>query len=293
MHSPFRKSRAVPTETTSAEAAVPGSGPEELLPANWPNRQFSSLVTVSGLRWHIPTMGSGPVCLLLHGTGASTHSFRDFAPALARRFKVIAFDLPGHGFTQTPPAAGMTLPGMSASIGQLLAALDVQPALAAGHSAGAAVLARLALDERLAAPLIVSLNGALLPYPGYGRTLFPALARLMFLNPVVPRVFAWRAKDQSAVDAVIANIGSAIDPAGLGQYGQLFRNPDHIAATLRMMANWDLDGLERDLPRLKTHLVLVATAGDIAIPAGARLRGARSRTGIKGRLSSAAGPSCP
>ena len=244
-----------------------GSGPGELLPANWPNRQFSSLVTAGGLRWHVQTMGAGPVCLLLHGTGASTHSFRDFAPALAQKFKVVAFDLPGHGFTQTPPADGMTLPGMSALIGQLLAALDFKPALAAGNSAGAAVLARLALDGRLAAPLIVSLNGALQPYPGHARTLFPALARLMFLNPIVPRVFAWRAKDQAAVDKVISNTGSTIDRAGLSQYGQLFRRPEHIAATLRMMANWDLDGLERDLPKLKAHLVLVATAGDTAIPA--------------------------
>jgi len=253
------------TELRNRVSLAPGILPA-LDCAGWPNRAHSAMVRAGGIDWHVQTMGSGPTCLLLHGTGASTHSWRDFGPVLAKRFSVVAPDLPGHGFTKSPSASGMTLPGMSLLVADLLAVLNVTPAVAVGHSAGAAVIVRMALDRQLVTPLIVSLNGALLPYPGIGRTLFPALARLIFLNPVVPRLFAWRAKDQSAVESVIANTGSKIDAAGLGYYGQLFRNPNHVAATLRMMSNWDLEGLEKDLPRLQAGLVLVATADDIAIP---------------------------
>ena len=43
---------------------------------DWPNREASSIVREGGYEWHVQMMGSGPVCLLLHGTGAATHSWR-------------------------------------------------------------------------------------------------------------------------------------------------------------------------------------------------------------------------
>ena len=94
---------------------------------DWPNRAFSRFVEAGGLRWHVQVMGQGPVALLLHGTGASTHSFRDLAPLLARQFTVVAPDLPGHGFTAVPSSQeGYTLPGVSAGIGALLDVLGLR-----------------------------------------------------------------------------------------------------------------------------------------------------------------------
>lgn len=72
---------------------------------DWPNREHSRFVEAAGLRWHVQQMGRGPVLLLLHGTGASTHSWRALMPLLAAEFTVVAPDLPGHGFTSAPPAA--------------------------------------------------------------------------------------------------------------------------------------------------------------------------------------------
>ena len=110
---------------------------------DWPNRAASRFVLAGGLRWHVQVMGQGPVMLLLHGAGAATHSWRDLAPRLARDFTVVAPDLPGHGFTQTPNAAGLSLNGMARGVTSLLKALDLRPQLAVGHSAGAAIALRL------------------------------------------------------------------------------------------------------------------------------------------------------
>lgn len=76
--------------------------------ADWPNRAASRFVTASGLTWHVQAMGApeAPVLLLLHGTGAATHSWAGLAPLLAARFRVIAPDLPGHGFTDPLPPGG-------------------------------------------------------------------------------------------------------------------------------------------------------------------------------------------
>jgi len=234
---------------------------------DWPNRAASRFVSAGGLRWHVQEMGSGPTVLLVHGTGASTHSWRHFAPILAKRFRVIAPDLPGHGFTEAPRTSTLlTLPHMARSIATLLDTLQVKPVLAVGHSAGSAILCRMALDGKLGAQAIVSLNGAFLPFPGIASQLFPMIARALFLNPFVPGYFAWKARDRITVRRLIEGTGSRIDAEGLAQYGLLLGNSTHIASALGMMANWDLHSLSSDLPNLKTKLTLIACTEDKAVP---------------------------
>ncbi len=232
---------------------------------DWPNRAASRFVSAGGLRWHIEDMGSGPVVLLLHGTGASTHSWRRFAPILAHRFRVITLDLPGHGFTECPRSSNLTLPHMALSIATLLNVLQVKPDLAVGHSAGAAILCRMALDHRLNASAIISLNGAFLPFGGVASQFFGGIARLLFLNPFVPSLFSWSV-DTATVRRLIGGTGSEIDAEGIALYGRLFRSPTHAAAALGMMANWDLETLSRELPKLKTRLTLIAASNDKAVP---------------------------
>jgi magnesium chelatase accessory protein len=232
---------------------------------DWPNREFSRFVEADGLRWHVQQMGQGPALLLLHGTGASTHSWRDLAPLLARDFTVVAPDLPGHGFTQAPPRRLLTLPGMTSGIGALMRTMDVHPRIIVGHSAGAAVMIRMTLDGLATPDGLASLNGALLPFRGAIGQFFSPLAKLLFLNPLVPRVFAWRAADPAAVERLIANTGSSIDDTGMALYRRLIGHPGHVAAALGMMANWDLNPLLRDLPKLQVPLLLVAGGEDRTI----------------------------
>ncbi|MEQ8967897.1 MAG: alpha/beta fold hydrolase [Azospirillaceae bacterium] len=247
---------------------------------DWPNREASRFVNAAGLRWHVQRMGAGPVALLVHGTGAATHSWRGLMPILAERFDTLAPDLPGHGFTEHPGAARLSLPGMARDLDRLLETLGVAPDLVIGHSAGAAILARMALDGAIAPRLIVAINGAFRPFGGAAASLFSPMAKLLTLNPLAPRVFAWRASDRAAVERLIRNTGSVPDPVGTTCYGRLVRRPAHVSAALGMMANWELRDLERDLTRLPVPLLLIAGGNDRAIPPGdagtirARVKGA-------------------
>ncbi len=233
---------------------------------DWPNREASLFVRAGGLEWHVQRMGVGPPLLLVHGTAATTHSWRDLAPELARRFEVIAFDLPGHGFTDPIPGGRATLPAMARAVGGLLTAIDVKPRIAVGHSAGAAILVRMALDRLLAPGAIIGLNAALLPFRGAAGHLFSPLAKLLVLNPLVPRLFAWRASDMRAIERLIGHTGSVIDPRGLALYARVIGNPAHVAGALAMMARWDLDALAADLPRLAIPLHLIVGERDRAVP---------------------------
>jgi magnesium chelatase accessory protein len=238
---------------------------------DWPNRGASQFVEAAGIRWHVQRMGEGPALLLIHGTGAASHSWRDVMPLLAQQFTVIAPDLPGHAFTQVPATDRLSLPGMAADVAALLRKLDIRPRIIIGHSAGAAIAARMCLAGRVAPDVVISLNGAFMPFGGAASHLFSPLAKLLVLNPLVPRVFAWQASHDGAVDRLIANTGSTLDARGCALYGKLVRNPVHVGAALRMMANWRLEPLLHDLPRLVPKLVLVTAAHDRSVsPAVAR-----------------------
>jgi magnesium chelatase accessory protein len=232
---------------------------------DWPNREASRFVEAAGLVWHVQVMGQGPVVLLVHGTGASTHSYAQLAQILAKAFTVVIPDLPGHGFTDLPPPERLSLPGMAEDLGQLLQAMDLRPALAVGHSAGAAILVQMALDGHSKPDTLVSINGALLPFGSIAGQFFSPLAKLLALNPFVPRFVSWRASNPEAVARLIRNTGSNLEPEDVALYGRLFQTENHVAAALGMMANWDLFALERNLHRLDVPLVLAVGGGDRAI----------------------------
>jgi magnesium chelatase accessory protein len=230
---------------------------------DWPNRAWSRFVTVGRLRWHVQVSpGRGETVLLVHGTGASTHSWRDLAQMLATQYRVVAMDLPGHGFTAPLPAGSASLPVIVRELQALLDHLGLEPQLAIGHSAGAAIAARMVLDGMLKPRAIVSLNGALLPLPGLSGTIFPPVAKLLAANSLAARMFAWRAADPAAVRRLVASTGSTLDRDGLAYYGRLIRSPAHVAGTLQMMAGWDLVALQRDLPRLSVPLLMIVGLQD-------------------------------
>ncbi len=233
---------------------------------DWPNREVSRFIIAGGLRWHVQVMGSGPVLLLLHGTAAATHSWRDLLPLLAMNFTVVAPDLPGHGFTAVPPPHRLTLVAMSRAVAALIEAMEIKPTLVAGHSAGAAILLRMALDGAIAPRAVIGLNAALMPLGEAHAAFFTHAARMLVGLPFVPRLFAWQASRQSVAERLLRDTGSTIDARGIELYARLFRHASHIGAALRMMANWDLTPLLRDLPQLAPPLVLLTGTHDRAIP---------------------------
>ncbi|MDP4024881.1 alpha/beta fold hydrolase [Methylobacterium sp. NEAU 140] len=233
---------------------------------DWPHREASRFIEAAGLRWQVQEFGApdSPALLLLHGTGAANHSWRGLAPLLAEHFRVVAPDLPGHGFTDPLRDADLSLPGMARAVAGLTEALGIAPVVVVGHSAGAAVLARMCLDGSIAPRLLAAVNGALAPLPGAAALLFPGMARMLFLNPITPKVFAWTA-DRAAVRRLIEGTGSGLDATGLDLYRRLFARAGHVRGALGMMANWDLAGLHRDLPRLSVRTLLVVGGADRAI----------------------------
>lgn len=254
------------------------------LPApDWPHAAHSRATDAGGLRWHWQAWGddnAGPgarrTLLLLHGTAASTHSWRALAPMLAGRgWQVVAPDLPGHAFSGMLPRRQRTLPGMAAATAAWLVALSLKPDAVLGHSAGAALMLRMALDGSLPRARLVGLNAALLPFVGLAGRVYPAAARLLAASPGIAQLGAWRARDIEGVRRLVASCGSVLDDDGIALYAQLLRRPAHMAGVLAMMADWDLAGLARDLAGLDRSLHLLVGQRDAAVPPAQAQRLAR------------------
>lgn len=228
--------------------------------ADWPNRAASRFVEAGGVRWHVQLCGAGPVVLLLHGSGASTHSWERLMPALSRRFTVVAPDLPGHAFSSTPSAARMSMPAVAESAAALLRTLGVRPALAVGHSAGAAIAARMVIDGLISPRALVGLNPALAAMDPPGGVLRP-LVTAIACSGVTARLVA-RFAMAAAVGVTLESTGSRLDPRATELYCRLAASPAHINGVMTMFSQWEVAPLVRDFPRLRVPVTLVFGHGD-------------------------------
>jgi magnesium chelatase accessory protein len=193
---------------------------------------------------------------------------------LAPDFRLLAPDLPGHGFTTSRHALDLSLPGISKSVAALVGKLAFAPRVVVGHSAGAAVLAHLIARGVIAPDLFVAINGAFLPFEGWAGRVFPVVAKILQFSPFSGRLFAWSA-DRSTVQKMVHGMGSKLDARGIDLYQRLMSNPAHCAGALGMMANWDLKDMPRDLGRLKCPVLLIVGANDRAVPPAEAPRVAR------------------
>lgn len=255
-----------PAGIAAARASLASAGS---WPDDWPHAAVSRQVDAGGMRWHVQRMGAGPACLLIHGTGASTHTWRGMMPLLATRFDVIALDLPGHGFSgRLRPPARPTLPGMAHAVATLLDSQHISPAVAIGHSAGAAILARMALDEGIRPAHLVALNGAFFPFNERLNTLFSGVARAFATAPLMARLVARRGREPRAVERLMETTGSRLDAQGIELYARLLGEAGHVRSVLSMMAHWDLSTLADEMVGLRSALHLVVGANDRTVSPG-------------------------
>lgn len=104
------------------------------------------LETSDGSR-HVIEAGTGEAIVLLHGANGNATDFPEaLIGELARDFRVFVPDRPGHGHSRRSATGRLDLAGEARALVALLDALGVQRAHLLGHSYGAALALRTALD---------------------------------------------------------------------------------------------------------------------------------------------------
>lgn len=102
-----------------------------------------------------------PTLLLLHGFPSSSHMFRNLIPLLADRFHIVAPDLPGFGFSHSPPRSRFeySFDNLAKVIGAFTETIGLKRYALYVFDYGAPVGFRLAVAHPERVTAIVSQNG--------------------------------------------------------------------------------------------------------------------------------------
>jgi pimeloyl-ACP methyl ester carboxylesterase len=158
--------------------------------AKYPPR--GKFVAVEGLRLHYTELTPGYAArgtiVLLHGaSGNQADVMTPLGEGLAAQgFRVIAFDRPGHGWSQRPQGSEQPSPARQVELIRAgLAQIGVAQAIVAGHSLAGALAANFALDHKTFTRGLVLIAPVTHPWPGGVTWYYEWSAR-----PWIGRIFA-------------------------------------------------------------------------------------------------------
>lgn len=173
-----------------AEAAYPPSG---------------AFVEVNGTRVHYRTMGSGPDLVLIHGASGNLRDMSfGLMTALARDYRVTAFDRPGLGYTDRLNRSGASLVQQARLLAAASAALGLEKPLVFGQSYGGAVALAWAVERPDTLSALVLAGAPSHPWDGPLPRLYRVNGHPILGPLVIPFLTAWVPK--SYVDRAIAGV---------------------------------------------------------------------------------------
>ncbi len=137
------------------------------------NPPLGRFVEIAGGRLHVIEAGApdAPPIVLLHGaSGSASDSMGELGRRLAERHRVIAFDRPGHGWSDRVTRDAASPAVQARLVREALDRMGVRRPIMVGHSFSGAVATAFALDHPDALSGLVLLSPVSHPWPGGGIT---------------------------------------------------------------------------------------------------------------------------
>ena len=189
-------------------------------------------------RIHYHEAGSGPVLLMIHGSGPGVSGWANFQgnlPVFARHFHCVVIDLPGYGGSD--PVEGAPVPACVDAVLRLMDGLGIERAHILGNSLGGIVGSFVAAYHPQRVLRFVTIGGIgmnlFTAFPGEGLRLLTAFAE----EPTRENIETWlRAMvfDQSIItdELIESRLKAATDPVTLATSRQLYSraSADALAA---------------------------------------------------------------
>lgn len=154
-------------------------------------------IEVDGVRLHYTEQGSGDPLVLLHGNGITSSDFEasGLTARAAERYRVIAFDRPGFGYSERPRSTIWTPEKQARLLHKALEQLGIENPIVLGHSWGTLVALSMALAFPQDVRGLVLLSGYYYPslrldVPLLSQPAIPVIGDLMryTISPLVARL---------------------------------------------------------------------------------------------------------
>lgn len=231
-----------------------------------PPSQFVALG--GGLTVHLRDTGprGAPVLMLIHGSNASLHTWEPWAKRLGQRYRIVRFDLPGHGLTGPSPAKLYGAVAFVDVVEKVRAKLGIEHMVLAGNSMGGGVAWHYALayPEHLDGLILVDASGQ--PEPGNSS---PPLAFRVARMPVIRNLATMitpRSLIADSLPAAYSDPKLATDKA-IDLYWELLRYPGNREATIDRFATAPDYATDAKLARITTPTLILWGDEDQLIPA--------------------------
>jgi pimeloyl-ACP methyl ester carboxylesterase len=235
---------------------------------------------IDGATLHYVDRGSGPAVVLLHGNPGFVEDFTlgpaNLVDALAKQYRVVAIDRPGHGYSARPSDRGTTPHEQARLVHDLLSRLGVQRAVFVGHSWGGGLTLIYAEEHPENVAGLVLLGTRAFPSPEradpvYALNRVPivgALFRATLLPPVGQRLLSRRLTAAYAPDPVREDHVAAARA--------LWMRPGQVAATVWDTKNLQLalDGASKRFGSITAPMVVLVGDHDRGIEDSRRLAAA-------------------
>ncbi|MCI4662004.1 MAG: alpha/beta hydrolase [Neomegalonema sp.] len=208
---------------------------------------------------HLLEQGEGPAVVLIHGASGNLRdaTFR-LMPMLARRYRVIAVDRPGFGYSDPGPDDRYRPLAQAAMLREAVSSLGVRKPIVVGHSYGGAVAMAWGLQAQDEISGVVSLSGATYPWDG-GVGLGYEIAATPVIGDVAIAIVRLGLTESVARDFIDRIFAPQNAPSGYA---------DHVAIGLALRAE-TIKANAQDLTHLNDELATMAPRyGEIHTPVG-------------------------
>jgi aminoacrylate hydrolase len=208
---------------------------------------------------HGRTDRDAPTVLLSSGLGGAAHYWTPQIPALAKDFRVIAYDQTGTGRSPGPLPDGYSIADMAAEAAALLDRLGIEKAHFIGHALGGLIGLQLAVDRPALVDRLILVNAWAKTHP---HTLRCFAARKSLLLNTGPAAYvqaqplflypaAWLADRQDWL--------AEQDASGIAH----FPPTETVLRRIQAVEAFDLTG---DIPTIMASTLVIATRDDVLVP---------------------------
>ena len=233
----------------------------------------------SGAMAHIRDEGNrdGPAVFLIHGSNASLHTWEPWVQELGDRYRLISFDLPGHGLTGQTLEDDYTIDGMARFTKEIVDLFKLDKVVLAGNSMGGSVSLKFALDypHHTKALVLVSSGGmkrdeTAEDVGAFSLTRNETARGLM--RYVTPRFLIGR-----TLRGVVADPDNFVTDEMVTRYWELLRMTGSRDASIKRFAAYQTRGaLEPQLSRVRAPALILWGTQDRLIPVTQGLRMAQT-----------------
>ena len=227
-----------------------------------------NFVQINKEKIYLEQEGQGEAVLLVHGFGASHSTWDAMRPALKERYRVLALDLPGHGFSDKYPG-DYSMPAIARKVLKVLDSQGVKQVHVVAHSWGTAISLTLA---QLAPQRVRSLT--LISSFAYEEQLPPFLtwSRVAGLGEILFGMF-WTERVDDRLGYAFYDADRFATPEVADKVRKVYERPGVLAAALAAARGIRFTELQQSYRRMKIPTLVISGREDrvTRLPAARRL----------------------